>query len=242
MNTIERFRKYRNITRKYQPGGQFYDSRGQYGSENNRDYFNFSGKMYKTSYEILRKRGYDHETSDRLAKFITAHKAFESGYGSHIYNNLRFNYGGFGGPNSSINFNSMEHYIESYLNEAQKRYPDIFNATNLEEYSKALFTDEYGYAPRDSNGVSFDSKSHGRYDRKKSQEIYYNGITGSSGVASSPGLKNMEKRSNNNINSWILMNNYEHNPSSDFLDTSLYNQSYSYPRPPLKREVMDLNR
>lgn len=124
--------------------------------------------MYKTAYEALRGLNFDHITSDRLGRFITMHKAMESSYGNSIFNGLSFNYGGFGGPNSTINFSEMKNYIDTYLKTAQKRFPDIFKARTLKEYSDALFADNYGYAPFDKDGISLDNNSKAKYDKRKS--------------------------------------------------------------------------
>lgn len=183
MNVIERFRK-RPLMFKH--GGKGISSDGSYQSN---DYLGFSGDMYQAAYTALKNLNKPYLTHDRIVKlsrWITAHKAMESGYGSTVSNN--FNYGGYGGENP-IKFNNINEYVTRYVTDAQRLYPNIFKAGTYEQYIRALFPQGHGYNPRDKQGnIVNDPKL---YDPQKSFDIYWD---------QSRGTLN---RVNNNIDKWI---------------------------------------
>lgn len=184
MNVIERFRKYRKggiVLFKH--GGKGVSANGTYKKG---DYLGFSGDVYQASYGALKRIGLPHRRAVNLARWITMHKAMESGYGSSIPNN--FNYGGYGGRNP-MRFNSMNDYITRYVTDAQRLYPGIFKANNFQEYIRALFPKERGYNPRDIYGNETGDPK--RYNPQKSYEIYWNQTQG------------MQNRVNQNIDEWI---------------------------------------
>lgn len=185
---VERFKKYQrggNIV-KFVHGGKGVDARGQYQPK---DYLGFSGDAYQAAYKALlnlKRPELTHKRIVNLSKWITMHKAMESGYGSNLINN--FNYGGYGGT-SPMRFNNMDEYITRYVTDAQRLYPGIFTANNFQEYIKALFPEGHGYNPLDTNGkVTPDPK---KYDPQKSYEVYWDQTKG------------MQKRVNQNIDLWI---------------------------------------
>lgn len=186
---IERFKKYRKggiLLFKYGGKGKV-SSNGQYPIE---DYRGFSGDVYQAAYGALKNLhlpNLNHNRIINLSRWIAMHKAYESGYGSHISNN--FNYGGYGGAKNPIKFKSMNDYITRYVNDAVRLYPGIFNANSYQDYIKALFPKERGYNPRDKNGNIVDDIN--LYDPNISYNIYWNQAKG------------MEKRVNNSIDEWI---------------------------------------
>ncbi len=173
-------------------GGGKTDSRGQYQPK---DYYGFSGDMYSAMYQAFKDAGYRHIDAVRLARFVTAHKAMESGYGSHIFGKnegITYNYGGIGGQEAKQSFSDMADYAKSYVELLKHKYPNSLKATTLQEYSNGLFMDDYGYDPYDIDGnPTSDPK---KYNKAKSQQIYWDKVKGT------------EKRSGQNIDQWLKVN------------------------------------
>lgn len=149
-------------------GGTVVPRYGRTKSQTNQQKLAFAGDYYQSSYKALRSLGYDHKTCVRMAKFMTTHAAYESGYGASdlaIYNN---NYGGFKVGKTS--FRNMDEFTLAKAKLLRDSYPNTFKAQNVDQYVHALYNGVDGRKycdPKDQVESAYVSNMRGTWDRSQ---------------------------------------------------------------------------
>lgn len=148
--------------------GNVFGRYGQGKNQTNQNKLAFAGDYYQSAYKALKSLGYNHETSVRMARFMTTHAAFESGYGGSDLAINDNNYGGF--LTGQTKFKNMDEFTLRKAIVLRDIYPDTFKANNTQEYVHALYNGVDGKKycdPKDKTEREYLKEINGTWDRSQ---------------------------------------------------------------------------
>lgn len=167
---------------KFEGGGTTPYGRGK--NQSNQQRLSFNGDAYQAAYKAGKQLGWDHDTCVRMARFAVNHWSYEAGYGG---SDLAINNQNYGGYTNGQKFKNLDDFALDYMTLMNNYYPGTLKATNLKQYTHALY-----------NGVG------GRkYCTSSPEAVYYKELEG------------CQQRSQYGID-WWLQNNSEA-PNQNFV-------------------------
>ena len=112
-----------------------------YGLDNRENWTKTIYSAYKKALKDKYGSQYDDRKYSQIAKYMTQQSAVESGWGQKT--EASFNYGGHKKNNQTVNYSSLDAFIQAHMKTLSKW--DIMKANNLREYVDSLYEGKFLY-------------------------------------------------------------------------------------------------